>query len=217
MDQVARNKLIQRLTEQGQIDQAIHEYIKLADVHYRLARLKEARSTYESALRLAQQTNADTSWSTRILKHMADIDLQRLDWRQALRVYEQLRTLAPDDEDTRMRLIDINVRLGQESQGVVELDNFLSYLIGKAMEDQVLAFLEKLVGENENMIFARKRLAEFFQQNSQVEKAIAQWDKVAELLIAKGNKEEAKEAIRAILVLKPPNAEQYRVALQKLG
>lgn len=217
LDQVARNKLIQRLTEQGQVDQAIHEYIKLADVHYRLARLKEARSTYESALRLAQQTNADTSWSTRILKHMADIDLQRLDWRQALRVYEQLRTLAPDDEDTRMRLIDINVRLGQENQGIVELDNFLSYLIGKAMEDQLLAFLEKLVGENEDMIFARKRLAEFFQQNAQVEKSIAQWDKMAELLIAKGNKEEAKEAIRAILLLKPPNAEQYRVALKKLG
>ena len=217
MDQVARNKLIQRLTEQGQIDQAIHEYIKLADVHYRLARLDEARSTYERALRLAQQTNADTSWSTRILKHMADIDLQRLDWRQALRVYEQLRTSAPDDEDTRMRLIEMNVRLGKENQGIVELDNFLSYLIGKAMEDQVLAFLEKLVGENENMIFARKRLAEFFQQNAQVEKSIEQWDKVAELLIAKGNKEEAKEAIRAILILKPPNAEQYRAALQKLG
>ncbi len=217
LDQVARNKLIKRLTELGQIDQAIHEYIKLADVHYRLARLKEARSTYESALRVAQQTNADTSWSIRILKHMADIDLQRLDWRQALRVYEQLRTLAPDDEDTRMRLIDINVRLGQENQGVVELDNFLSYLIGKALEDQVQTFLEKLVGENEDMIFARKRLAEFFQQNSQLEKSITQWDKVAELLIADGNKEEAKEAIRAILLLKPPNAEQYRVALQKLG
>jgi len=36
-------------------------------------------------------------------------------------------------------------------------------------------------------------------------------------MVAMGNKEGAKEAIRAILVLNPPNAEQYRTALQKLN
>jgi tetratricopeptide (TPR) repeat protein len=217
MDLSARNRLITRFTEQGQVDQAIHEYIKLADVHYRLAQLDVARNTYEDALRLAQQTKADPTWSHRILKHMADIDLQRLDWRQALRVYEQLRTLTPDDIGTRTHLIDLNVRLGQETQAAAELDNYLSFLAGQAREKEAFSFLEQLVEENADMVFARRRLAEFYQQSSRVEEAIAHWDKVAEMMVAQGKNEAAKEAIRAILVLKPPNADQYRKALQQLG
>jgi len=216
MDLSARNRLITRFTEQGQVDQAIHEYIKLADVHYRLAQLDIARKTYEDALRLAQQTKADPTWSHRILRHMADIDLQRLDWRQALRVYEQLRTLTPDDIGTRSHLIDLNVRLGQETQAAAELDNYLSYLAGQAREKEAFSFLEQLVEENAEMVFARRRLAEFYQQSSRVEEAIAHWDKVAEMMVAQGKNEAAKEAIRAILVLKPPNADQYRKALQRL-
>ncbi len=216
MDRASRNRLIRRLIEQGQVDQAIHEYIKLADVHYRLAQLDVARSTYENALRLAQQTNADPTWSARILKHMADIDMQRLDWRQAMRVYEQLRTLSPDDSDTRAHLIDLNVRLGQETQASAELDNYLTYLAGRAMELKAANFLERLVDEHGEMHFARRRLAELYQESGRVEEAITQWDKVAEVLVTRGNHEAAKEAIRAILVLNPPNAEQYRVALQKL-
>jgi tetratricopeptide (TPR) repeat protein len=216
MDRASRNRLIRRLIEQGQVDHAIHEYIKLADVHYRLAQLDVARSTYENALRLAQQTNADPTWSARILKHMADIDMQRLDWRQAMRVYEQLRTLSPDDSDPRIHLIDLNVRLGQETQASAELDNYLSYLAGMAMEPKAMNFLERLVTEHDEMVFAHHRLAELYQQSGQGKEAIAQWDKVAEVMVARGNHEAAKEAIRAILVLNPPNAEQYRVALQNL-
>lgn len=216
MDLKARNNLIKRLTEQGEVDLAIHEYIKLSDVYYRLAQLDQARVTYEQALRLAQQTNADPKWSSRILKHMADIDMQRLDWRQALRVYEQLRTLVPEDVQARTRLIELNVRLGQENLAVAELDSYLSYLSGRAQESIALGYLENLVGENREMIFARQRLAEYYQQLSRPLDAISQWDKVAESMIAAGKVEPAKEAIRAILLLNPPNAEQYRSALQKL-
>jgi len=217
MDRAARNRLIRRLIEQGQVDQAIHEYINLADVHYRLAQLDIARNTFENALRFAQQTNADSTWSTRILKHMADIDMQRLDWRQAMRVYEQLRTLAPDDSDTRTHLIDLNVRLGQENQASAELDNYLTYLAGKALQSKAVTFLEKLVDENGEIVFARRRLAEMYSQSDRNQDAISQWDKVAEAMVAEGKHEAAKEAIRAILVLNPPNADKYRVAIQKLN
>lgn len=217
MDFGVRKRLIQRLIDLGEVDKAIHEYIKLADVQYRLAQLDLARSTYESALRVAQQTKADNTWSVRILKQMADIDLQRLDWRQALRVYEQLRTVSPEDELTRTRLIELNVRLGQRNQAEVELNNFISFLSGNAKHGTAVAYLEKLVEENEDMAFARNKLAEAYQQLGRSQDAIAQWDKVAELMVVQGNIERAKEVIRAILLLNPPNAEQYRAALQRLG
>jgi tetratricopeptide (TPR) repeat protein len=217
MDFNARKRLIDRLSSQGEIDKAIHEYIKLADVHYRLAQLDQARNTYENALRLAQQTNADPSWSTRILKHMADIDMQRLDWRQALRVYEQLRTLSPSDEVARKRLIELNVNLGKSGQAATELENYISHLASIAKESDAVLFLESLIADNEDLALARVRLAELYQQVGRNSDAIGQWDKVAEIMVARGEMERAKEAVRAILVLNPPNAEQYRMALQKLG
>ena len=86
-----------------------------------------ARKTYTTALRVVQQAGADRSWNVHILQRMADIDMQRLDWKQAMRVFGQIRTLRPDEENVRKNLIDLNLRLAQHSQAVAELDNYLSY------------------------------------------------------------------------------------------
>ena len=87
-----------------------------------------ARKTYTTALRFVQQANADRSWNIHILQRMADIDMQRLDWKQAIRVFEQIRTLRPDDEGVRKNLIELNLRLGQPAQANAELENYLAYL-----------------------------------------------------------------------------------------
>lgn len=217
MDLAARTRLIDQLVVRGDIEDALDEYMNLADVYYRLAELDMARSTYEGALRLAQQSQVDRSWSIQVLLSMADIDLQRLDWRKAVRVYEQLRTIEPEDEKVRSSLVELNMRLGQEPNAQAELDNYLSYLTGNAKEAQALAYLEKLIEEHPDYVFARRRLAEAYQQAARNEDAVAQWDTVGEMLYDAGNQEGAKEAVRAILMLDPPNKEHYRTLLQKLG
>ncbi len=217
MDYKARRYLIQRLVETGDVEEAVHENIKLGDVQYRLAQLDMARKTYEDALRLAQKVNAEESWAIRILKQMADIDLQRLDWRQALRVFEQLRKLDPDEQSHRSQLVELNVRLGQNNQADTELQNYINYLSNRSEMDTAVKFLEKFVEENDQIAFARDKLADCYRQVGRNAEAIEQWDKVAEMMVVQGNLERAKEVIRAILILNPPNAEQYRAALQQLG
>ncbi|MDH5507983.1 MAG: tetratricopeptide repeat protein [Anaerolineae bacterium] len=216
MDLAARTRLIDQLISQGETDIALAELVELADVYYRLAELERARSTYERALRMAQQSRVERKWNLKILHHMADIDLQRLDWRKALRVYEQLRSLDPDDQKTRINLIGLNVRLGQEDLSIAELDNYLSYLAGNAKESESIAFIEKLIEEYPNRIFPRQRLAAKYQQASRTEDAIEQWDKVAEMMYDAKNIEGAKEALRAILLINPPTADKYRAFLTKL-
>lgn len=216
LDMPARNRLIQHLVDQGMVNEAINEYLNLADVHYRLAQLDNARSTYERALRLTKRPDADRAWGVRIYHQMADIDMQRLDWRKALRVYEQLRTLEPEDEVARKNLVELNLRLGQNDQAQAELDNYLSFLSGAAKDKQAIGFLEKLVQDNPMIPFIHQRLAEYYQQASMSEQAVEQWDKLTELMLDNGDKEGAKQAIRAILVINPPNADRYRSALQRL-
>jgi tetratricopeptide (TPR) repeat protein len=73
MDMHARTKLIDQLVARGQVDDAIREYIELADIYYRLAELDNARKTYTTSLRVVQQFNADRQWNVHILQRMADI------------------------------------------------------------------------------------------------------------------------------------------------
>lgn len=217
LDVGARLNLIDQLTAHDQMVEAAHRTLELADVYYRLAQLDIARETYDQALRLVQGQDVDASWNVQILHQMADIDLQRLDWRKALRVYEQLRTLAPNDEIARLNLVQLNLRLGQDNTANVELDSYLSSLNSRGQEHEAASFLRRIVDENPAYLLGRRRLAELYQQNGQREEAIHEWNKVGELLVEAGDREGAKAAVRAILALSPPNAQRYQQFLARLG
>ena len=216
MDLNARTRMIDQLIARGEVNEAVKEYLEVADIYYRLAELDMARKTFTDALKVVQQSKADRSWNEKILRRMADIDMQRLDWKQATRVFEQLRTLRPDDESVRKNLIDINLRLAQQSQAISELDNYLSYLDTNGKREKAVPFLEELVEENQGQIILRRALVDEYQRAGKTEEAIAQLDAIGETLIEAGKKEDAVAIIQQILLLNPPNAEEYRTLLSQL-
>ena len=216
MDMIARQKLIDQLVSRGQMDDAIREYLELADIYYRLAELDMARKTYTTALRVVQQANADRSWNIHILQRMADIDMQRLDWKQAIRVYEQIRTLRPDDEGMRKNLIELSLRMGQPAQANAEIESYLTYLQSHGHSEQGIKFVQELLVERPNDVVLRRALAQLYQQAGRVEEAVAQLDSIAEAMLSGGKKEEAMVVINQILLMGPPNAEQYRQLLMQL-
>lgn len=216
MDMNARTRLIDQLVARGQVDDAIREYLELADVYYRLAELDMARKTYTTALRFVQQANADRSWNVHILQRMADIDMQKLDWKQAIRVYEQIRTLRPDDAGVRKNLIELSLRLGQPAQANAELENYLMYLQTSNRGGQGITFIEELLQERPEDGVLRRALAQQYQQAGRIEDAVKELDAVAESFLNVGRKEDALVVINQILLMNPPNAEQYRQLLMQL-
>jgi tetratricopeptide (TPR) repeat protein len=216
MDMGVRTKLIDQLVARGQVDEAIREYLELADIYYRLAELDMARKTYTTALRVVQQSNADRNWNVDILRRMADIDMQRLDWKQAVRIYEQIRTLRPDDQSTRKDLIDLSLKLGQPAQASAELENYLSYLQSSNHIAQAVPFIEDLLVERPDDPTLRRALAQAYQHAGRTEDAIAQLDSLAEALLDLGKKEEAMVIVNQILLMNPVNADQYRQLLSQL-
>jgi len=216
MDLAARTQLIDQLAARGQLDDAITEYLGLADIYYHLAELDMARKTYTTALRLAQKTSADRAWSVQILQRMADIDMQRLDLKQALRVFEQIRTLRPDDDSVRKSLVELNLRLGQQSQAQAELEGFITYLESNNRAHEAIIFLEDLVKDHSDQASVRRALAEQYHKAGRVEQAIAQLDVVGEALLAAGDHKGAMEAIMLILSMNPPKAGEYRKLLAQL-
>ena len=216
MDLPARRRLIDQLVAHDQVNEAIQEYIGMADIYYRQAELEIARQTYMTALRMVQQTKVDRSWSIQILRRIADIDMQRLDWKEATRIYEQIRTIQPDDQAARKQLVGLYTRMGQVPQATFELERFLTYLESNGRTDESLPFLQDLLMENEDSPFIRRALAEQLYQMGQTDKAVSQLDSLGEILLQSGKINEAVEVVGQILAMNPPNANDYRTLLNQI-
>jgi tetratricopeptide (TPR) repeat protein len=216
MDLSARSRLIEQLAAHGQVDEAVGEYLDLADIYYRLAELDMARKTYTTALGLAQQGGANRTWSVKLLKRMADIDMQHLDWRQALRVFEQLRSLEPDDISVRKNLVELNIRLNQQPQATAELENLITYLDSAGRRGEAIPFLEELVNEIPQQAILRRALAEEYRQAKRIKEAVAQMDTLGESLLKAGDRDGAAQVVEAIIAMNPPNQANYQVLLAKI-
>jgi tetratricopeptide (TPR) repeat protein len=216
MDLVVRSRLIEALNSQGRVEEAIQQYIELAEIYYHLAELDMARQTYASALKMAQQSNVSRELSLQILNRVADIDMQRLDLRQAVRVYEQIRTMMPQDDNARFQLVSLNYRLGQDTVALAEADSFVTLLENSNRRKKAIEFLQEIIADRPERLDIRKRLADVLVRNGNVDQAIEQLDTIADALMVAGNRNGAMTMLNAIIAFNPPNVNDYRKALAKM-
>jgi tetratricopeptide (TPR) repeat protein len=216
MDLEARDTLIELLTSRGKISETIQEYLKLAETYYNLADLVAARKIYSRAFRFAQQSNVDRETKVLLMHRMADIDTQSLDWRNAIRVFEQIRVLDPDDRKSRDMLFDLNLRLGQSNQAMSELDNYINHLISMHRSDEALDYINTKILENQNQPALYQRLAELYRLLGRKEDAISQLEIAKEMYLQSENRPAAIEIVKAILALNPTNVNAYQRMLSEL-
>ncbi len=215
-DLQVRNRLISQLLAANQAEGAVLEFMQLAEVYYRQADFSTSRRIYTDALRVAHQTNVDRLLRVKILHRMADIDMQSLDWRQALRVFEQIRSLQPDDEKARYRLVELNLRLNQEKQALSEMDQFIEYLLETHKHETAVAFMQTFAKENPQLVPIRRRLADLYRHLGRKKEAVAQLDAIGELLLEGGDRAGAIQIIDTLLGLEPANRDAYEQLLKEL-
>jgi tetratricopeptide (TPR) repeat protein len=216
-DTQLRISLIGLLERQQQWDRVLDEYAHLGDAYSELADLEQARSTYAEAIRIAQKIDAPPQKRAEIMHRMADIDQSRLDMRQALRTYEQIRNIAPDDEKARRALVDLNYRLNNPLNAIKELDGLLRLYAQQKRGDQIVSMLEQMVTQMPNDMALRSRLAVVYRQTNRREDAIAQLDALGELQLEAGQYQDACATIKQIIALHPNDMEQYKNLLSQLG
>jgi len=216
MDLNVRQRLIDLLVTQGSIEEALKEYQNLADIYYRLAEFDKARQTYLDALKVAQQSKNNRTWGVTLLEKVADIDMQRLNLRQALRIFEQIRTIQPEEPSVRLQLVTLNYRLGQAPAAVKELDEYLNYLEGTGKRPAAIEFISDLLVDHGNRLELRRRLADLYARNNQISEAVVQLDAVADALLAENKHLEAINMLETIISLHPANEDEYKTALETL-
>jgi len=217
MDVNLRTSLIELLEQEQQWPEAVDQYIELAKAYRQLADVTQARSTYQAALRLAQRIGSPAKKRSEIMRHIAEIDQNRLDWRQALRTYEQIRQIDPNDEVVREELVALNYRLNNPQEAIRELDGLLRVYAQNRDGNKIIAMLEKLVEQQPSDMALRSRLIAVYRQTRRIPEAVAQLDTLGELQLQAGMVQEACATIRQILTIQPEGGAQYRQLLTQLG
>jgi tetratricopeptide (TPR) repeat protein len=216
MDLTVRQRVIDLLVAQDKIEEALDEYVNLADLYYRLAELDKARQTYLDALNIAKRSKENRTWGVNLLLKVADIDMQRINLRQALRVYEQIRAIQPDNPMVRSQIVNLNFRLGLEPAAMKELDEYLSFLENAGRLQDAIVFIGDLLVDHSNRVDLRRRLADLYLHNNQNQEAITQLDAAADTLLGAGKHYEAINLLETIISLNPPNMQDYKTALESL-
>ncbi|MFN2110565.1 MAG: tetratricopeptide repeat protein [Anaerolineae bacterium] len=209
IDIAVHKRVIELLTQRGQIDDALSQYLQLADAHYQLAQPERARDVYAEAMRLAPRGTPEKQWEVRILHKMADLDLQRLDWLAAIKNNEAILRIDPNDERAYLALYRLYPRTGRSHLGLNALDKLLKLYLEARNVDRALVVLEDLITNEPDNIPLRARGAQLYLNTGKREKALEHLDVLGGLQLDAGQQEAAVKTVSAILALEPPNREGY--------
>lgn len=217
MDLSIRNKLIELYTIQGKTEKTLQQYIELGDIYYRMAELDMARQTYLLGLKIARESKGNRTWVLQIIAKVADIDIQRLDLRNAIRMYEQLRTLQPEDAPTRAKLIDINLRLGQTDQAMSELDSYRSLLGNTGRLEEAVKFFKGLTEEHPEQADIHQHFGELLTNTGNKGEAITELEKALEGYLTGKETQKVSRCVQQLSAINPDRSAAYRAALEKFG
>ena len=147
---------------------------------------------------------------------IADIDMQRLDWKRALAAYNELSTSDPDDEAIALTLVDLYYKVNQANSALRQLDRYLVRLVRQGQGEKVESILEDMIERRPDDAGLADRLTRLYIRQGREQEAINLLDKLGEAQLDAGETQKAIETINRILQLNPPNATSYRQLLHRL-
>ena len=217
LDIQVRKSLIELLESEERWEEALDQYIDLADTYHQLGNFEMAQETFSSSEKLASRVGASVDKVVRIKHRIADIDQMRLDMRKAQKTYEEIIRLSPDDERAQRMMIDIHYRQGNQVEAIKRLDQLLSLYAKNRQPQRITQLLEELVTLYPNDAGLRSRLAAIYRQVGRKADAIKQLDALGELQLDAGLHQDAINTIRQIIALNPDGLDDYKRLLSQLG
>lgn len=217
MDVPLRESLIELLKAEQRWDEVLDQYVDLADVQHQLGNFDLSRDTYILAERIGGRTQAAPEKMVHVKHRIADIDQMRLDLRRALKTYEEIIQIAPEDERAYRMLVEINFRQGNSVEAVRRLDKLLGIYARQKQVNRILQVLEEMVAIYPNDMGLRSRLASVYRQLGRIADALHQLDVLGELQLDAGLNKDAANTIRQIISLNPDRLDEYRKLLSQLG
>ena len=216
LDISVRPKLISLLTSRGQIDDAIEEYVALADAYYHRIQTDKALEKYQEALSLASRGSTERLWPVLLRKKIAQIHSQRLNWSQASATYEEIKQLGGLSEEERQELVELYYKAGRTGRAEAELDEIIAHLRSEKRHTEALDLLKSLVEMRASEAGLRKRTARLLLESGQKDQAVAELDSLGESQLEQGQLDEAIATVKQIIALGPQHMSAYLQLLEQL-
>ena len=217
LDTDVRFNLIHLLEGEKRMDEALDQYISLAETFQQLGDFERSSQTFEAASKMAANIKAQPEKIVEIKHHIADINQMRLNTREAQRIYEEILTVKGDDEKALRALIEIYYTQANQVEAVKRLDILLGVYAKAGEIKKIERMLEDLVHSNPDDTALRQRLASIYRRLNRTREAIEQLDALGELQLDAGLTQEACQTIKQIITLGPENLDDYKRLLQQLG
>ncbi len=216
MDLEVRTVLIDLLVSINRLDEAVQQTMDQANTYYLLAELDLARKTYQKALNLSQNTPSNRAWSVKILNKLADIELQSLDLKAAIKIFEQIRSLDPLEPSNRSMLIDLYLRINMQSAALNELDAYLKLLSSSESAPKAIKFIDDLLADRPDHLEIQKRMVAYYHQQQRDAEIIEKLDALAEKCLKQENSAGALTTLQHLISLNPPNMDEYSKLFEEL-
>lgn len=217
LDIEVRMNLIGLLEDEERWDEALDQYMGLANTYQQLSDFDRAGETYVNAEKLARHVDAEVSKIVSIKHRIADIAQMRLNTRQAQRVYEEIIEIDRTDEKSLRSLVDIYFTQSNAVEAIKKLDVLLGHYAQKGQINAMTSLLEDLVRQYPSDTALRSRMAQIYQRLERKGEAIEQLDALGELQLEIGAHKDAANTIRQIINMKPDRVEDYVRLLGQLG
>jgi len=216
-DVSARAKLIDLLVQQQRIEEAVEQYLELGESFARVNQIGKAAEKFAEGLRVANRAGYRRKTVLTLQHRLAEIRTRQNDFAGALSVYQDIHQHSPEDERAHFYIVDLELRLGQTSAALRDLEALLTRYQKRNEPKKIADVLEALIQSYPAEIALTKRLAEHYCAQGEVERAVALLDALGETQLSLGNKRAAAEIIRHIIALNPPQVEEYKKLLQQIG
>jgi len=217
LDVDVRMNLIELLESQNRMNEALDQYIALAETYQQLGDFDRANQTYVASERLARRVDAPVERLVQIKQYIADISQMRLNTRQAQRVFEEILEIQPQNERALRSIIDIYYAQGNNVEAIKRLDMLLSVYARQRKIREIATLLEGLVRSNPQDTALRARMASIYRKMGQKDRAIEQLDALGELQLDAGLTRDAANTIRQIIGMNPDRVEDYKRLLSQLN
>ena len=216
LDISVRRTLINLLESEGRSDEVLDQYIDLARTYNQLGNFDQSRETFKHAENLARRIDADPAKIVNIKHNLAEMEQMRLETKSAMRTYEEIVELIPDDAKALRSLIDLHYSMANDVDAIKYLDMLLGNYAKKKQVSKIAQVLEELVRHYPKDTGLRSRLAAIYKQLKRKSEAIDQLDALGEIQLEAGLKDDARKTIRQIISMEPDNLGDYQRLLSQL-
>jgi len=200
---MSKEKIIEsaeKLFKAGKYDKAIKEYQKL---------LAEDPLDMRAKLKIADihARNKDIPMALKVYREVADQYASDNFHLKAIAVYKNILKLAPTMIEVNDKLGDLYHKVGLDNDALNQYYIVANYFDNKGMVAEAMDIRKKIIGIDPSNTTGRIRLAELMQAEGQKDESIREYEKAAEIMNLKKDRDGLIEVYEKMLYYKPDNAD----------